>query len=116
MTVKIAKFPFAKFPFAKFPFAKFPFAKFPFAGVPAAGLRFASSVQTARSAAAPAHSNDNTKAVNAAVAGHRRGRPVLACHWRPAAGGGLECHWDAEPGAASLEPDPCRISALAYAA
>jgi hypothetical protein len=78
-------------------------AKFPVASV----LRAAP-----RSAGLP-QSNDNTKIVHIAVALHRRRRPVLACHWRPIIGGGLECYWDVEPAneAATEEPDQRLVGA-----
>jgi hypothetical protein len=103
MTAKIAKFPFWGFPFTGFSFARFSVAS----GVPAAP-----------GVAALAYSNDNKKAVRTSVARPQRGRPVLFCRWRPATGGGLECHWDVEPanGAASAEPDPRRMSGLAQVA
>jgi hypothetical protein len=61
-----------------------------------AKFRAASAVRAAPRLVVPAHSNDNTKIVHAAVGPHRRGRPILACHWRPTAGGRLECRWQAE--------------------
>jgi hypothetical protein len=54
-----------------------------------------------------AHSNDNTMTARAAGEQRQTRRPKLACRWRPAIGGGLECYWDIEPddGAATEEPD-----------
>jgi hypothetical protein len=86
-------------------------------------FKVASGVQDAPGSFALAHSNDNTKVVRAAVALHRRRRRILACHWRPVIGGGLECYWNVEPanGAATQEPDQCRrdageVSGFAHAA
>ena len=59
-------------------------------------FRAVSAVHAAPRLIAPAHSNDNTKIVHAAVAPHRGGRPILACHWRPTTGGRLECRWEVE--------------------
>jgi hypothetical protein len=72
-----------------------------------AKFRAASVAKAAPGLIAPAHSNDNMKVVHAAVGLHRRGRSVLACHWRPTTSGGLECHWEVERanGAATEEPD-----------
>jgi hypothetical protein len=58
-------------------------------------------------AGALAHSNDNKINAGGAMASHRTRRPILACRWRPFAGGGLECHWDVEiaDGTAIAEPD-----------
>jgi hypothetical protein len=98
--------------------AKFPFVGFQFVGFPAA-----SGVQVAPHTVALAHSNDNTKSIHATAPRHRGGRPVLACHWRPTAGGGLECWWAVEPanGATTEDPYPSRMDAagmsgLAHAA
>jgi hypothetical protein len=87
-------------------------------------FRAASVAQIAPRPVALAHSNDNTKAVRAAaVALHRRERPILACHWRSTTGGGLECHWEVERanGAATEEPDQrstavCGLFGFAHAA
>jgi len=40
-------------------------------------------------------------------------RPILACRWRPNAGGKLECHWEIEiagGGAPAEEPDGRRMT------
>jgi hypothetical protein len=60
-----------------------------------------------RSAGALTHSNDNKINARTGACLHRTRRPVLACHWRPIHGGGLECHWEIElsGGVASTEPD-----------
>jgi hypothetical protein len=88
-----------------------------------AKLPVTSVLQAAPLSALLAHSNDNTKIVDAAVGLHRRGRAVLACHWRPIIDGGLECFWDVElaEGAATEEPDQrlicaCALSGFARAA
>ena len=103
MTAKIAKFPFVGFQFSGFPVAR--------------------GMQVAPRTVALAHSNDNTKSVHAAVVHHRRGKRVLACHWRPAAGGSLECWWVVEfaDGTTAEDPYPCQtgaagMSGLAHAA
>jgi hypothetical protein len=72
-----------------------------------AKFRIAGAVRAAPRPVAPAHANDNVKVVHAAVGLHRRGRPILACRWRPTTGGGLECYWEVErpKGAAAEEPD-----------
>lgn len=81
-------------------------------------FQVASGVQDAPISFALVHSNDNTKLVRAAVALHRRRRLVLACHWRPMIGGGLECYWDVEPanGAPTEESDQCRTDARGVSA
>jgi hypothetical protein len=98
--------------------AKFPFVGFQFVGFPTAG-----GAQVVPRTVAFAHSNDNTKSVHAAVARHRGGRPVLACHWRRAAGGCLECWWEVEPASKATPEDPylcpmgaAGMSCLAHAA
>jgi hypothetical protein len=81
-------------------------ARFPVAGV----------LQAAPRSAPLAHSNDNSRMVHAGAGLRRRGRPILACHWRPIIGGGrLECYWDVEltESPASEEPDPRFIRACA---
>ena len=77
-----------------------------------AKFRVARVLQAAPRFVTLAHSNDNTMAVRAAGEQRRTRRPKLACHWRLATGGGLECHWDMEPddGAATEEPDQRWIS------
>jgi hypothetical protein len=79
--------------------------------------------QAAPARPALAHANDNTKIVYAAAGLHRRGRPALACRWRPMSSGGFECYWVVEPanGSATEEADQRRTNAfgltvLAYAA
>jgi hypothetical protein len=54
-----------------------------------------------------AHANDNRTDLGAVRARHHTRRPRLTCHWRPFAGGGLECHWSVEnaDGAAPEQPD-----------
>jgi hypothetical protein len=51
--------------------------------------------------------NDNRINAGGAIAPFRSGRPILACHWRPTTGGGLECYWRIETagGGAAEEPD-----------
>jgi hypothetical protein len=72
-----------------------------------AKFRAASVARAASGPVAFAHANDNAKIVHGAVGLHRRGRPTLACHWRPMIGGGLECYWDVETaeGTGTDEPD-----------
>jgi hypothetical protein len=56
-------------------------------------------VMGARRASGPValtHSNDNRINARGAVAPFRTLRPIVACHWRPAAGGRLECYWEIE--------------------
>lgn len=78
--------------------------------------------QRAHSAVAPAHCNDNKINTRGSAAVRRPRRPVLACRWRPTAGGGLECYWDIEvsDGSATAEPDRrwsisriCRLAGVA---
>lgn len=91
MTTKIAKF------------ARIGFRR---AGLLFAGSTVASVTPVPLGAVALAHSNDNAKIIGGVR--RQRTRPVLACSWRPATGGGLECCWDVDPrDAAPLEPDPC---------
>jgi len=61
---------------------------------------------------APAHSNDNAKVVGAAGI-RRRGRRILACHWRPTTSGRLECCWQVERAnnTSAEEPDQRRMAA-----
>ena len=88
-----------------------------------AKFRAEGTAQAAPRPVAPAHSNDNAKVVHAAVGLRLRGGPILACHWRPAASGRLECCWEVERAteASAEEPDPrciavCEPSGVRYAA
>jgi hypothetical protein len=57
-------------------------------------------------AVTPTRSNDN-RITGRGAAAPRPSRPVLACHWRPGAGGRLECHWGVEiaDGSATADAD-----------
>jgi hypothetical protein len=60
------------------------------------------------------YSNDNLKVAGDVVRPRQSRRPSLACYWRPAAGGGLACHWDVEllGDTAAGEPDQRGIVVL----
>jgi hypothetical protein len=75
-------------------------------------FRAAGAAQAASRPFVPAHSNDNAKIVRAATGVHRRGRPILACHWRPTTSGRLECCWEVERAnnPSAEEPDQRRMA------
>jgi hypothetical protein len=86
------------------------FSKFLTPGVMAPGFTTPGFVAPRTRLAAPApaglaHANDNTKIVPAAGL-PRRGRPALACRWRPKNGGGFECFWVVEPASGSVTEEP----------
>jgi hypothetical protein len=88
-----------------------------------AKFRAANAVQAASRRLVPSRSNDNAKIVHAATGLHRRGRPILACQWRPTASGRLECCWKVERAnkTSAEEPDQrwsvvCGPFGFAYAA
>jgi len=72
-----------------------------------AKFRDASARKAAPGPVTLAHSNDNTMTARAAGGPRRSRRANLACHWRPASGGGLECYWAIAlaDNAATEEPD-----------
>jgi hypothetical protein len=86
-------------------------------------FRAASAAQAASRPFVRAHSNDNAKIVRVATGLRRRGRPILACHWRPTTSGRLECCWEVERAnnTSAEEPDQRRMAVcgpfgFAYAA
>jgi hypothetical protein len=52
------------------------------------------------------HANDNRINARGIVAPTWARRPILARHWRPTAGGRLECYWHIETAGASAEQEP----------